>query len=100
MRHVTWTRRCYFVPWDNGSMLVGATVEEAGFDEARPSQACTICSPPRARGAARLDGRVSRRARRPAPATADGLPIIGALDSAPNVMFASDTIETACCWRR
>ena len=33
MRRVTWGERCYLVPWDDGTLLVGATVEEAGFDE-------------------------------------------------------------------
>ena len=30
---VTWGERCYLVPWDDGTVLVGATVEDAGFDE-------------------------------------------------------------------
>src|SRR5262249_22684752 len=33
LRRVTWSSRCYLVPWDDGTLLVGATVEEAGFDE-------------------------------------------------------------------
>ena len=33
LRRVTWSRRCYLVPWEDGTLLVGATVEEAGFDE-------------------------------------------------------------------
>jgi glycine oxidase len=33
LRRVTWSRRCYLVPWQDGTLLVGATVEEAGFDE-------------------------------------------------------------------
>ena len=33
VRRVTWGERCYLVPWDDGTLLVGATVEEAGFDE-------------------------------------------------------------------
>ena len=40
-------------------------------------------------GAARLDGRVRGARVGLRPATADGLPIMGALDAAPNVMFAS-----------
>jgi glycine oxidase len=28
-----WSPRCYIVPWDDGTVLVGATTEEAGFDE-------------------------------------------------------------------
>ena len=30
---VSWGPRCYLVPWASGRLLVGATVEEAGFDE-------------------------------------------------------------------
>ena len=30
---VLWGSRCYVVPWRDGSMLVGATVEDVGFDE-------------------------------------------------------------------
>ena len=33
LRRVTWSRRCYLVPWEDGTVLVGATVEEAGFDD-------------------------------------------------------------------
>ena len=33
LRRVIWSSRCYLVPWDDGTVLVGATVEEAGFDE-------------------------------------------------------------------
>ena len=28
-----WGPDCYLVPWSDGTVLVGATVEEAGFDE-------------------------------------------------------------------
>jgi glycine oxidase len=30
---VVWGRRCYLVPWRDGSVLVGATSEDVGFDE-------------------------------------------------------------------
>jgi glycine oxidase len=33
LRHVLWGTDCYIVPWLNGRVLVGATVEDAGFDE-------------------------------------------------------------------
>ena len=33
LRRVLWSSRCYLVPWDDGTLLVGATVEDAGFDE-------------------------------------------------------------------
>ena len=33
LRRVVWSERCYLVPWDDGTLLVGATMEDAGFDE-------------------------------------------------------------------
>ncbi|GIL41843.1 glycine oxidase ThiO [Roseiterribacter gracilis] len=33
LRHVVWTQKAYLVPRDDGRLLVGATVEEAGFDD-------------------------------------------------------------------
>ena len=33
LRRITWGSRCYLVPAAPGTVLVGATVEEAGFDE-------------------------------------------------------------------
>lgn len=33
---VIWAPECYLVPWHDGSVLVGATVEDVGFDE-RPT---------------------------------------------------------------
>jgi len=90
MRRVTWTRRCYFVPWDDGTMLVGATVEEAGFDEratvagVHDLLAAACSAVPHTWTAGFRGARVGLR-----PATADGLPIMGALENAPNVMFAS-----------
>ena len=34
--HVIWGQACYLVPWSDGTVLVGATVEDVGFDE-RPT---------------------------------------------------------------
>lgn len=33
LRHIIWGPDCYVVPWQNGIVLVGATVEDVGFDE-------------------------------------------------------------------
>jgi glycine oxidase len=33
---ILWGSSCYVVPWHNGTIIVGATVEDAGFDE-RPT---------------------------------------------------------------
>jgi len=39
LSRVVWGTDCYLVPWRNGALLVGATVEEAGFDETATSAA-------------------------------------------------------------
>ena len=33
LNRVVWAADCYLVPWTDGSVLVGATVEDVGFDE-------------------------------------------------------------------
>jgi glycine oxidase len=33
LEHTIWGPGCYAVPWEDGTVLVGATVEEAGYDE-------------------------------------------------------------------
>jgi len=33
LRRVTWGSGCYVVPWEDGTLLVGATMEDVGFDE-------------------------------------------------------------------
>ena len=90
LRRVTWSSRCYLVPWDDGTLLVGATVEEAGFDERATvagvrdllDAACEIV--PHAWTAAFRGARVGLR-----PATVDNLPIIGRSQVLPNVMYAT-----------
>jgi glycine oxidase len=85
-----WGTRCYTVPWPGGSLLVGATVEDVGFDErttaagVRELMDAVIDLLP---GAARasLEGvRVGLR-----PATPDHLPLLGSLVSHPRVILAT-----------
>jgi glycine oxidase len=33
LAHVLWSSRCYAVPWTDGTMLAGATLEDVGFDD-------------------------------------------------------------------
>jgi glycine oxidase len=90
LRRVTWSRRCYLVPWDDGTMLVGATVEEAGFDERTTVDGVhglldAVCAViPAAQNAGFLGARVGLR-----PATTDDLPVIGASTVVPNLMYAT-----------
>ncbi len=89
-RRVTWGPRCYAVPWADGSVLVGATSEDVGFDQSTTAAgvhgllAAAGELLPGAWTAALDEVRVGLR-----PATSDGLPIIGPLASAPNVVFAT-----------
>jgi glycine oxidase len=78
------------VPWSSGSLLVGATAEEAGFDErattvgVRDLTSAVIGLLPDAAGA-RFDAvRVGLR-----PALPDGLPAIGPFQRAPRVVMAT-----------
>lgn len=85
-----WGSACYTVPWSSGTLLVGATVEDVGFDESTTAagvasllSAVTAMLPNAAR-ASFIEARAGLR-----PATADGLPFIGAMKAAPNVFVAT-----------
>lgn len=90
LRRVIWSRRCYLVPWEDGTVLVGATMEDAGFDERATvagvrdllEAACELV--PHAWSSAFRVARVGLR-----PATPDDLPIIGASRVSPNLMYAT-----------
>jgi glycine oxidase len=90
LRRVTWSSRCYLVPWDDGTLLVGATVEEAGFDErttvagVRDLLDAVSELVPHAWSAGFHGARAGLR-----PATLDGLPVIGASQVLPNMMYAT-----------
>jgi len=89
-RRIVWGPRCYAVPLPTVSVLVGATAEDAGFDEHATiggvrdlTMAVTEMLPGAAD--ARLDGvRVGLR-----PALPDDLPAIGPLARAPRVHVAT-----------
>lgn len=90
LRRVTWSSRCYMVPWEDGTLLVGATVEEAGFDERATAAgvrdlleaACELV--PHAWSAGFTAARVGLR-----PATPDGLPILGESSIMPGLFYAT-----------
>jgi glycine oxidase len=90
LRRVTWSSGCYMVPWDDGTVLVGATSEEAGFDERLTVSGvhdllrAASDVVPHAWGATFRGARVGLR-----PATQDGLPAIGWSPSMPNLMYAT-----------
>ena len=87
---VLWGTDCYVVPWRDGTVLVGATVEDVGFDET-----ATVAGVQQLSGAAirmlpaleqaEFSGvRVGLR-----PATADELPVIGSSLSMPGIVYAT-----------
>jgi glycine oxidase len=90
LRRVTWGERCYLVPWDDGTLLVGATVEDAGFDERTTAAgvhdlleaACELV--PHAWTATFAAARAGLR-----PASSDELPVIGPSQRVPNLMYAT-----------
>jgi len=87
---VIWGAHCYMVPWQDGSLLVGATVEDVGFDEAATvagvhallDYACELV--PGMWSARFAAVRVGLR-----PATSDELPIIGPSSAMPAVFYAT-----------
>jgi glycine oxidase len=90
LRHVLWGTDCYLVPWLNGRVLVGATVEDAGFDERATAAGvrdlleagCALV--PHLWQATFEEVRVGLR-----PASPDGLPIVGMSDVLPGLIYAT-----------
>ncbi len=89
LRRIFWGPDCYVVPWQDGTVLVGATVEEVGFDERTTAAGVrdllgAVCELlPAAWGATFTGARVGLR-----PASTDGLPIIGESSRVPGVVLA------------
>jgi len=90
LSHVVWGTDCYLVPWRNGALLVGATVEDVGFDETATADGVTrllqasaelLTTTPEARFEA---VRVGLR-----PGTPDELPLIGPASTMPGVYYAT-----------
>lgn len=89
-RHVVWGPECYIVPWADGTVLVGATMEEVGYDERTTAAgvrdllgaACDLL--PDAWGATFIEARAGLR-----PATPDGLPIIGPSPHSDRIVYAT-----------
>jgi glycine oxidase len=90
LKRIAWGSRCYLVPANSGSLLVGATVEEAGFDERTTvagvrdllDAACDLV--PHAWQATFVGARAGLR-----PATGDGMPIVGRSQKIPGLVYAT-----------
>jgi glycine oxidase len=90
LNRIVWGPRCYLVPVGSGSILVGATVEDAGFDERTTvagvrdllDSACDLV--PHLWQATFVGARVGLR-----PATVDEMPIIGRSTKMPGLVYAT-----------
>ena len=90
LSRIVWGSGCYLVPWRNGALLVGATVEDVGFDETATAsgvghllgscnELLTTTSEARFEAV-----RVGLR-----PGTPDELPLVGASSTMRGVYFAT-----------
>ncbi len=90
LKRVVWTDACYLVPWTDGSVLVGATVEDVGFDERATvagvqeliEMTCGLV--PNVRKAWLQKVRVGLR-----PGTPDNLPVVGPSERLPGLFYAT-----------
>jgi glycine oxidase len=89
LRHIVWASDVYLVPWADGTVLVGATSEDVGFDErataggvAQLLRAATALVPPLA-DATFVEARRGLR-----PGSPDDLPYIGRSDVLPGLIYA------------
>lgn len=88
--HVVWGPDCYVVPWTDGTVLVGATEEDAGFDQTATADGvrsllnAAVRLFPRLASATFLEVRAGLR-----PASPDDMPIIGPSARHPGVVYAT-----------
>jgi len=90
LSRVLWSHDCYIVPWQDGTVLVGATVEDVGYDSRTTAAgvrtllaaACSLL--PGLAEATFVEARAGLR-----PATADGLPIIGRSSQIDGLVYAT-----------
>ena len=86
---ILWSEDCYIVPWTDGTVLIGATSEDVGFDERATSEGVRMLLSaaealvPALSSATFVDVRVGLR-----PASSDGLPVVGPA-SDPRVLYAT-----------
>ena len=90
LAHVLWGARCYMVPWQDGTVLVGATVEEVGFaEDVTVAGVYTLISAaaelvPDTMSARFKEARVGLR-----PASSDTVPVIGPSPEMPGLFYAT-----------
>jgi glycine oxidase len=90
LRHSIWGSAGYLVPWPDGSVLVGATAEDVGFDERSTEEgvnklkAAAATLVPALANAPITSIRVGLR-----PKGVDDLPMIGMSDAVPGLIYST-----------
>jgi glycine oxidase len=90
IRHIVWGKSGYLVPWPDGSILAGATVEDVGFDEQPTDAARTALIEmaaalvPALTTAGVAEVRVGLRPHGP-----DDLPLLGRSRAVPGLVYAT-----------
>ena len=90
INRVIWGPDGYLVPWPDGSVLVGSTVEDVGFDEAHTQEAveklraAAVSLVPSLAGAEMSSVRTGLRPKGP-----DDVPILGASKVVPGLIYAT-----------
>jgi glycine oxidase len=90
VRRVMWGPDGYLVPWPDGSILVGSTVEDVGFDESSTSdaierlRAVAVALVPSLAGAAMSSARTGLRPKGP-----DEVPILGRSSVVPGLIYST-----------
>jgi glycine oxidase len=90
LSHVLWGPACYVVPWQDGTVLVGATMEDVGYDEHATAAGVrdlldAVCELlPDAWRATFIGARAGLR-----PATSDGLPLVGPSAANDHLVYAT-----------
>jgi glycine oxidase len=90
LARIVWGPDCYVVPWQNSTILVGATVEDVGFDERTTAAGVrdlldAVCELlPEAWGATFVEARVGLR-----PTTPDELPFLGPSERSDRIVYAT-----------
>ena len=78
------------MPWPDGSVLVGSTVEDVGFDERHTDEAVAACAPPPCRWCPSLAGAPMTGVRTGLrPKGPDDLPILGPSKVVPGLIYAT-----------
>jgi glycine oxidase len=90
LRHVIWHPAGYLVPWPDGTVLVGATVEDVGFDEGTTEQAVRGLRDMAASLVPSLADAPMRGARAGLrPKGVDDLPLVGPSATLPGLIYAT-----------